>query len=200
MPSTVRELAAGVGLQLKGCVPWSVPIPSSLQGVYFVSLSPHSDQIVNLHSVAPISSTAVRDWVARVPRMELDGKRATGEGLIERLSSFWLPDECVVYIGKATSLRSRINGYYRTPLGDRRPHAGGHWIKTLSCLKECFVHFAETPQPEDAEAALLDAFVSKVSPVTRAGIKDSANPFPFANLEFPPGTRKAHGIGKSKIA
>lgn len=51
----------------------------------------------------------------------------------DRLATFWLPDEVVLYIGLAgASVRKRVRQYYRTPLGDKRPHAGGWWLKTLT--------------------------------------------------------------------
>jgi hypothetical protein len=110
------------------------------------------------------------------------------------LAEFWLPDEVVVYVGLATSLRSRVGGYYRTPLGARRPHAGGHFLKTLSNLTDLFVHYAPTDEPDDCEQKMLKRFCENVSAATKALLRDPNRPFPFANLEHPPGTRKLHGL------
>ena len=132
----------------------------------------------------------------------------TAQGIADRswdeagsnaLSEFWLSDESTLYIGKTSSLRNRVRGYYKTPLGDRRPHAGGHWIKTLSLLSETFVYYAESPDPEHAESRLIQAFVTRVSSSTKHRLRDAEHPFPFANLEFPRGNRKDHGIAKSKL-
>lgn len=41
---------------------------------------------------------------------------------------------------------------------------------------------------------MLRAFVDAVSDVTRTVLADPDHPFPFANLEWPAGTRKAHGV------
>jgi hypothetical protein len=129
----------------------------------------------------------------------MDGQRPTEFDLSRRLASFWLPDETVLYIGLAgTSLRSRINQYYRTPLGARRPHAGGWFLKTLSILPELFVHFARTTTPKESEGRLLGAFVQGISASTRSSLFDSQHPFPFANLEWPAGIRKLHGITGAK--
>jgi len=62
------------------------------------------------------------------------GRRPSADAFAARIASFWLPDEPIVYIGLATSLRSRVSGFYRTPIGARRPHAGGWLLKTLSIL------------------------------------------------------------------
>src|SRR5438105_3398685 len=47
-------------------------------------------------------------------------------GVAERVSSFWIPDEVVLYVGLAgSSLGRRLARYYATALGARSPHAGG---------------------------------------------------------------------------
>jgi hypothetical protein len=137
-------------------------------------------------------------WIEAAPQMRLDNAAPTVDLLSDRLGDFWLPDESILYIGKATALRGRIGEYYRTPLGARRPHAGGHWIKALSILEDTFVHFAVCAEPEVAEQDLLSAFVASVSSETRRALRDPEHPFPFANLEFPPGVRKRHGIAKAR--
>jgi hypothetical protein len=147
---------------------------------------------------APIDVKAVEQWIERVPMIELAGKTPSTDALAHHLSEFWLPDESILYIGKASSLTSRLRDYYNTPLGDRRPHAGGHWIKTLSVLPDTFVHFAETSDPESKEDVLLRAFIRNVSKSTKERLRDPNHPFPFANLEFPKGTCKTHAIRKSK--
>jgi hypothetical protein len=119
--------------------------------------------------------------------------------LLSRLAGFWLSDENIVYIGKAASLRGRVGDYYRTTLGDPRPHAGGHWVKTLAILGRARVYFAETPNHEEAEQRLLDAFRRGTSEAGRKSLFDPMLPIPFANLEFPPGTRKKHGITGAEV-
>ena len=176
---------------------WGEPIPSQFPGVYIVSLSHDCLTTVGALDQAPIDRIAVGEWLRRVPKLELDRMASpTAEALVARLASFWLPDENVLSIGKATSLRTRVRQYYNTPLGDRKPHAGGHWLKTLSVLADLHVHYAEAEQPEEAEADLLGAFVRGVSGTAKSRLRDPDHPFPFANLEYPRGTRKAHGIGK----
>jgi len=144
---------------------------------------------------APISRDAVADWISYVPTLLLDKRRPTPETLAQRLSSFWLPDETVLYIGKAArSLKVGVGQYYRTRLGDRKPHAGGCWLKTLSILDQLTVFWACTEHPEQAEANLLSLFTGGVSHDTKSILRDSEHCFPFANLEYPKGTTKAHGI------
>jgi hypothetical protein len=200
VPIAASALFSEVGLRIAGTVPWGTPVYSRACGVYVVSLSRNPTCNAGLHAQAPIDRRSVQKWISRVQTIELDKSKATVKGVIQRLSKFWLADESILYIGKATPLRSRINAYYATPLGDRGPHAGGHWIKTLSKLNETFLHFAEVADCERSEADLLRAFVAGVSQATRQRVGDP--PLPFANLELPDGKqkqRKRHGIGKSKL-
>lgn len=62
----------------------------------------------------PLDFPKLARWIDRVPSLALDGAKTTPEPLKERLSGFWLPDEVILYIGKATTLRSRVRGYYNT--------------------------------------------------------------------------------------
>jgi hypothetical protein len=109
----------------------------------------------------------------------------------------------VLYVGLASprkrrpthgELAKRVGDYYRSSLGARSPHSGGWPLKTLSCLNELYVHYAFCGEEVAAEHAALACFASRVSQVSRAALHDPVNVMPFANLEFPKGTAKAHGI------
>jgi hypothetical protein len=129
----------------------------------------------------------------------MDGKRPSEIELMERVASFWLPDEPVLYIGLTTRpLRQRVSEYYKTPLGARKPHAGGHFLKTLENIDELFVHSAECSEPRAAEDAMLKAFCSGISESSQRRLHDPQHPFPFANLEWPQGVRKRHGLKGAK--
>lgn len=200
MPSSVSGILEKCELRRSGVVAWGEPVPTQRPGVYIVSISRDGQSTADLLDNAPIDRSAVAEWLRRVPKLELDRKAGpTVHELTARLNSFWLPDEVILYIGKATCLSTRVRQYYGTPLGNRSPHAGGHWLKTLSILPELYVHYAEVELPKVAESSLLDAFVRGVSDTAKRGLRDPHHPFPFANLDHPPGTRKTHGIGKAKL-
>jgi transcription elongation factor GreA len=147
----------------------------------------------------PVDRTALRGWIERVPSLELDGHRPTPHELAARLGAFWLPQESVVYIGRTTaSLAGRLAAFYRTPLGDPRPHAGGHWLKTLSVLDRLLIWWAETDAPEEYEDALLTAFGSGID-AAALGLYDPSLVLPFANLQTALGVRKQHGISGSLL-
>ena len=162
--------------------------------MYVVSLSAEVDRTAGFPE-APLSSAAIQTLLKVRPKLTVDGGLPTATMLAERIGSFWLPDEGVLYVGLAgTSLRSRVSQYYKTPLGARRPHAGGWFLKTLANLDELFVHYARADVPSAAEDAMLGCFCATVSNAALARLPDPAHPFPFANLEWPRGVRKAHGI------
>ena len=202
MPSTITDLFGAADLQLGGPVKWDQPVDCNQHGVYIVSLSPdpnYNDEW--LIDTAPISEEAVARWIADVPGLTVDGRRPKPEELVSRLSEFWLPDEAILYIGctaGALGLGRRVQQYYCHVLGNPRPHSGGHWIKALSVLDCLTVFWAPTETPYPVEACALKAFVNGMSEKTRMCLRDPDRPFPFANLEYPRGNRKNHGIKRSR--
>jgi len=200
MPSNVSHLLSSVGLKVNGQVNWGHDINENRPGVYLVSISSNPDENRSQFKRAPIDEEVLAKWIAKVPTLKVDGKETLPNILRERLSSFWLPDENVVYIGKAgTSIKKRVKQYYQTDLGEPRPHAGGHWLKTLSILSELTVYWAVTGKPEDIEGMLIAEFIRNVSESTKHLLFDPERPFPFANLEYPKGTRKRHGITGARL-
>jgi hypothetical protein len=138
---------------------------------------------------APIDPVLIRAWIKRVPSLRVDGKAPSTTELARRLSSFWIAGETVLYVGLAgTSIRKRVGQYYRTALGNPGPHAGGHWIKTLSALDEMRVWWARSPEPHHTEGRLLVSFADR-----------HPGALPFANRQGPAGSRKAHGITGSTL-
>ena len=98
----------------------------------------------------------------------------------------------MLYIGQTIyqTLQTRIKQYYKTCLGDPKPHAGGYWIKTLSVLDTAFVHYAEICDPKSTEELLIGKFVEGISPQTKDQFIDSGHPVPFASLEYSKGKLK----------
>lgn len=203
MPSSVSSLLVQASLTLSGQVRWGKRIPDDSPGVYLVAISSKPDRLENpFGERAPIDHQKIGAWIDRVPGLTLDAGRPSIFELQNRLSEYWLPDETILYIGKtSSSLKGRMNDFYRTQLGNRSPHAGGHWLKTLSVLDKMHVYWATNDEPESSEEALLKHFVGNVSDLTRQKLRDPARPFPFANLEISKRRhdRKMHGIERSVL-
>jgi hypothetical protein len=194
MPSTVRELFAAHGLEPAGRVCWGQRLRDAQTGVYVVALSDNADSRAGARPDCPLDGAAL-DRLARVcPELQLDGKATTAARVGERIASFWIADEVIVYIGRAgQSVGSRIGQYYRTPIGAPRPHKGGWWIKTLTVLPDLYVHWARTPHDIAAEDAMLDHFAAHLSPASTAALP-MGPVMPFANLMDAADRRKVHGI------
>ncbi len=188
------ELLRSVGLLADGPVRWGSPVRAGGPGIYIVELA------APLKS-APIDHQLVAHWIERVPGLTLDGARPTQRELAVRLGEFWLPDETVVYIGMTSlSIGGRVGAFVNTRLGDRRPHSGGHWLKTLSVLPDSRVWWATTSAPEEYEDALLSAFAQGVSPESKAALRDSTVVLPFGNLQTATNERRQHGIRGALLA
>jgi hypothetical protein len=193
--STVSSVVRAAGTELAGAVSWGRPVPLHEPGVYIVALTSDPASREGVLSRCPLDRSATKELLKARPELRLDRARPTPEVLEERVARFWLPDETVLYVGLAgTSVADRVAAYYRTPLGARRPHAGGWFLKLLANLGDLHVHFAVHPSPDEAEDAMLGAFREGVSSTTKSTLLDPDHPFPFANLEWPRGVRKRHGI------
>jgi hypothetical protein len=191
----VTSIFAAAGLEPQSTVMWGEPLPLDGPGVYVVATASDPLSTSGPGPRSPISKPALEAWLRVRPELQLDGHRPSAEELEQRLSEFWLPDEPVLYIGLTRrSIRRRVREYYKTPLGARKPHAGGFFLKTLTTLDVLFVHAALTDRPDAAESEMLAAFCANVSSRTRSALRDPDHPFPFANLEWPPGVRKRHGL------
>lgn len=209
VPSTVADIFAAADASPAGVVCWGTPpaLPAPPRavatGIYVVSLSDRLDGMDGALADAPISTQLVDELLAERKELRMDGARPTVEQLANRLAAFWLPDEVIVYIGlagprksppKQGELANRVREYYATPLGANGPHAGGWPLKTLACLHELYVHYAYCDNVNTAEATGIGHFAAHVSDETRRGLRDPVRVMPFANLEFPKGNAKAHGI------
>ena len=196
MPSTVASLLVAAGLEPVGCVPWGTPVRETSSGVYIVALSASADAAERVRPDAPISNAALDELSTVCPELTLDGtQHPAREQLAERIGSYWLPDETVLYVGLAGQpLRTRVRQYYKTPLGAAKPHKGGWWLKALSVLADLHVHFAATADFKDAEEQMLRTFAANVSEESRNRLPADEPVMPFANLRDGNWRRRNHGI------
>lgn len=195
MPSTVADVFAAAGLRPAGVVRWGTSVPEKSPGLYVVALTEDPNSLADVRTTAPLDQAAFAHLLSVRSQMRLDKRAGSASELAARLEAFWLRDEVVVYIGLAgTSVRTRVGQYYKTPLGARKPHAGGWWLKTLNVLGELWVHYAATPDSEKAEVAMLKRFADGLSKTSRDGLHDANDPAPFANLRTGRGSVKQHGI------
>jgi hypothetical protein len=196
MPTKIAEAFAAIGAghgEIKS-VPWKTTPETNEGGVYVLSLSKDLDSFKGRADDASLADSVFEKWLEVCPKLLLDGGRPTAEELKVRIQKSWIPDEVILYIGKAKSLSGRLRGYYGTPIGACRPHSGGYFIKLLSNLDEVWVHYVRSDDPAIAENEMLCKFCKSVSRKSKKKLGDPDHPFPFANLEWPRSTRKRHGL------
>lgn len=182
------HLLRSVGLLADGPGQWGRPVTAQGPGVFIIEWS------TPLPS-APIELSRIGKWIERVELLRLDGGRPTSKALAARLAAFWLPSQTVLYIGTSeASIGRRLAAMARTQLGDRRPYAGGHWLKTLRGLESVRVWWSPTSATEEYEDALFDAFAAGVPASDQTGLADRDVILPFANLRRADGRRKATGV------
>lgn len=89
---------------------------------------------------------------------------------IETLAEKWLNDSNVLYIGRATNLRRRLDEFARYGRGERIGHRGGRYVWQLADNSELLVAWRLDADPVGAEADLIAAFEAEFGQL------------PFANL------------------
>lgn len=192
MPTSVRTIFDSAGLVMAGDACWGERIASGAAGVYAITLDADPDRTDGL--ARPLfCDAAIGRWIATTPWMRLDGDAPSAGAIRDYLSGFWLPDEPVLYIGRAASLRSRLRQFVRHELGKRSPHAGGHWLKALAAIDSLHVFYAETsgrPEAADGERSAILRFVDGVCPETASTLTNPTSPIPFANVVHPGVGRK----------
>lgn len=206
MPISAIDLIhkTGLDINLVKTVKWNNNPSSTEMGIYIVSTSKDPSINSNTYESAPIENETLEFWLKKVSTFLLDKKpNPNVQELRLRLSKFWLPDESILYVGRTESmggLSSRVNQYYNTELGEKRPHAGGHWIKTLKILNQLYIHYLPDNEPKTTKVKLLQNFSNQVSLKTRKELYDQNLPIPFADMELEKGNRKQHGISKSVLS
>jgi transcription elongation factor GreA len=187
-PLTAAALLRSVGLLADGPAVWGRPFAAGGPGVFVIELA------APLAS-APIELTRIGKWIEHVPTLRLDGTAPTSKAVAARIASFWIPSTTVLYIGaSAQNIAARAAAIDATALGDRKPYAGGHWLKTLTRLDRARIWWARTAAAEEYEDALFSAFAEAVPAADRSRLRDPAVALPFANLRSTAGDRKAHGL------
>lgn len=92
---------------------------------------------------------------------------------LEVLKQNWVKGVKVVYIGKATSLKTRLRAYFAFGQGKKASHYGGRLIWQLANSRSLIVCWKTLPKenPAEVETLLIKTF------------KDQYSKRPFANLK-----------------
>ena len=127
---------------IDGPVKWGQPVRSRAPGIFVVEQSTPD-------ALAMLEITAIRAWVDRVPTFQLDGKRPEPAAVADRLRVV-LAARPAHPVRRSHAPSRWVRASRRStarPSGDRRPHPGGHWLKTLKGVDNLRVWWAETERP-----------------------------------------------------
>lgn len=92
---------------------------------------------------------------------------------LSQLEAKWIANASILYIGKAKSLRSRIDQFARFGRSEPIGHWGGRYLWQLSNPDNLLIAWRTGPDPAAAEADLITSFITEYGAL------------PFANLNRP---------------
>ena len=205
MTTTIEQLLNHFNLKEFYRISWATKFSEKRQGIYIVSTSNHTNRHNGITITPKLSDIIIQQWIDKLPKFQLDNVSPTLQTLKHRLLEFWLPDESILYIGKAptrkngSGISKRVREYFDTAIGDGRPHSGGQWIKVLSNISSLFIYYVPCDKPGEIEDKMLEFFMNNVSPNTLNQLKDKELPLPFANLRYKPSIDKKHGLKNQRL-
>ena len=203
MPTTVQQLFNKFDILDFKKVKWGTTFNENRQGVYVVSTSSNPNEHLGISDNTNFDEEQIILWINKLTDFQVDNKPATSTNVKNRLRDFWLPDESILYIGKAPTRKSgsgiskRVREYFSTIIGDGSPHSGGQWIKTLKDLNTFTVYYGVCDRPNEIEHKMLDFFMQNVSKTTLERLYDKQMPIPFANIKFT--GNKNHGFKNQRL-
>ena len=181
-------------------VKWGIPVKTQEEGVYIVSLSSDPNENITM-KLPPFNIVLLKEWIEKREYFILDGAKCYANdvsSITNRLSKFWISDENILYIGKASNLHERIGAFYRHKVGKRSPHAGGHWIKVLKNLEELFLYYIECDNCIEVEKKMFSVFGKQISKESKQILFDKNILLPFANIQNECKKNKYYGIDNMK--
>jgi excinuclease UvrABC nuclease subunit len=91
---------------------------------------------------------------------------------IDELKRNWVEKTPIVYIGKATSLKSRLRQYFRFGQGQAVGHWGGRFIWQLKNSNDLIVCWKELPDARVQESSMIQKFKNKFGKRPFANLSD----------------------------
>jgi hypothetical protein len=128
----IADLFLAAGLSPLGPVVWNVRVEENARGVYVVTVD--------------TEDSCLGEIIA---------------GLSEDHRARWVDHESIIYIGQTTSsLRKRINQFYRHKFEKPSPHAGGRRVFLLNGCRK-LVYCSPTDEPKMAEQTMIETFLTQ---------------------------------------
>ena len=203
MPTTVIEIFEKQNISEFRKIKWGTQFFDNNEGIYVVSMSNKPDKNLGLTEEPLFDDNQLNLWLSKLDNFLVDHNPATKATLKKRLSEFWLPDESILYIGKAPKRRNgqglskRISEYYETEIGDGGPHSGGQWIKVLKNISSFTIYYGYSDSPAFVEKNMMRTFMDNVSEITLGKLYDKELPLPYANIKYT--GNKKHGLKNQRL-
>lgn len=203
MPTTVQQLFNKFNILNFHEVKWETIFNEKRQGVYVVSTSSNPYEHLGISDKPNFDEQQITLWINRLSDFQVDNRPATLTNVRDRLTDFWLPDESILYIGKAptrnngSGISKRVREYFSTIIGDGSPHSGGQWIKALNDLNTFTVYYGLCDNPNEIEHKMLNFFMQNVSKTSLERLFDKQLPIPFANIKV--SGNKKHGLKNQRL-
>lgn len=203
MPTTVKDLFEQHQIKNLKQIQWGTKFSDNETGIYIISTSNQPDQHLCLTDEPIFDDNQINHWINKLDCFLIDNEPPTIQNIKARLTQFWLPDESILYIGKAPKrsggkgISNRIIEYYNTTIGDRGPHSGGQWIKVLKNIGSFTIYYGYTDKPDEVEKEMFEMFKENVSDSSLTKLYDKNQPLPFANIRCR-GDKK-HGMKNQRL-
>ena len=186
MPISVEQLVKISGLNPKRMrtYKWGEAVESTSRGVYMISTSKDIFALEPIFELAPLNDASILNWIEKDEKMKTDGKPATLLYIKNKLESFWLEDETILYIGKSNStvgIRQHMSNIYNLSLGNNKGVTRSVWLKTLDILNQLHIHYISCNHPEDMKKEMILNFKSQLTKRPKKKLKTHSLEFPFAN-------------------
>ncbi len=186
MPISVEQLVkiSGLNPARLRTYKWGEGIESTSRGVYLISTSKDILATEPIFESAPLNDTSILYWIEKDEKLKTDGKPATLLNIKDRLDSYWLADETILYIGKSNStigIRQHMSNLYNLNLGNNQHINTGVWLKTLDILYQLHVHYISCAHPDDKKKEMILNFKSQFSKKSKKKLMNHSHEFPFAN-------------------
>jgi len=203
MPTTIRQLFHKFDIKNFHHVKWATKFDEINEGIYVVCTSNYPDRHLGTTNMPVFDDRQINLCISTSINFQVDGLPATLENIKNRLAEFWLPDESILYIGKApkrlsgSGISRRVSEYFSTAIGNGGPHSGGQWIKTLKGINTFSVYYGVCQKSADIENKMLRFFMSNVSKDSLSILYDKNLPLPFANIKYT--GNKKHGLQNQRL-
>src|SRR5258708_4810431 len=102
MPTTVRQLFEAFQIMEFHHIKWGTPFIENGGGIYMISTIPTPEKHLGILEEPKFDEAQISKWINKFDDFKIDDSPASPTLLKARLCEFWLKDESILYVGKAS--------------------------------------------------------------------------------------------------